>query len=216
MKSHWQTLDKKFAALSLREKWIISLGGVIAAVMLLFTLLIEPQFKALQQQQNELTQLKHSNQRAEGELLTIQAKLNRDPNLALNQELASLLVESQALTVELAEIIDNLISPSEMAILLEQVLQASEGVHLVSLQTLAAEPIATNQETSQYSGYYIHPLRMELTGDYFSIATYLETLENLPVNYYWRNFHYQVESYPKARLVLEVYTLGSRQEFIGG
>ncbi|HGP5080162.1 TPA: MSHA biogenesis protein MshJ, partial [Vibrio cholerae O1] len=27
---------------------------------------------------------------------------------------------------------------------------------------------------------------------------------------------YRVESYPQARVILEVYTLGSREEFIGG
>ncbi|MCG6282615.1 MSHA biogenesis protein MshJ, partial [Vibrio diabolicus] len=41
-------------------------------------------------------------------------------------------------------------------------------------------------------------------------------LESLPVKYFWRSFKYQVETYPQARLILQVYTLGSREEFIGG
>jgi MSHA biogenesis protein MshJ len=57
---------------------------------------------------------------------------------------------------------------------------------------------------------------MELTGSYFDISAYLQALESLPVRYYWRTFQYKVEEYPQARLVFEVYTLGTRQEFIGG
>jgi MSHA biogenesis protein MshJ len=62
----------------------------------------------------------------------------------------------------------------------------------------------------------VHPVRLELTGNYFAIRDYLLALESLPVKYYWRSFKYQVETYPQARLILQVYTLGSREEFIGG
>mgnify|MGYP006232369151 FL=1 len=103
-----------------------------------------------------------------------------------------------------------------MSQLLESVLNAGSGLKLESLESLKPEPISNNKETSEYSGYFLHPVRMELTGSYFSISAYLQALESLPVSYYWRTFKYSVEEYPNARLVFEVYTLGTRQEFIGG
>jgi MSHA biogenesis protein MshJ len=59
-------------------------------------------------------------------------------------------------------------------------------------------------------------VRIELTGKYFDILEYLQLLESMPMQYFWRSYQYTVEEYPEARLVMEVYTLSSRQEFIGG
>ena len=120
------------------------------------------------------------------------------------------------LSKQLAKVIENLISPSQMAKLLEDVLAGTKGLHLISLESLKAEPIVSGHAAETYAGYYLHPVRIELAGNYFAILSYLETLESLPVNYYWRSFNYQVDDYPQAKLVLEVYTLGTRQEFIGG
>ncbi len=144
------------------------------------------------------------------------AKLKGDPNQDINTELKRLLKQSQQLSLQLSKIIENLISPTQMAQLLEKVLRDTKGVNLVSMESLKAEPITKDKESSQYTGYYLHPIRLEVTGNYFSILSYLQALEALPVKYYWRSFQYTVEEYPTARLVIQVYTLGTRQEFIGG
>lgn len=136
--------------------------------------------------------------------------MKKDPNADIDLEISNLLTESQHLSMQLSQIIEHLVTPSQMAGVLESVLEQQSGIHLVSLQTLPSEPITEDKEASQYSGYYVHPVRMELTGDYFSIANYLNKLESLPASYFWRSFSYKVEEYPKAKLVLEVYTLGSR------
>lgn len=212
----WQALSDKFEQVSPREKWLISLCGAVALLLGVSTLVVEPTYlenKRLTQQINA-TQL--NNQRLEADILLMTAKLNKDPDQEINQKYKSLVTESQMLSQQLADIVENLISPSEMAKLLESVLAGSNKLRLVSLESKKAEPIVSSSDDSQYSGYYIHPVRLELVGSYFDIVNYLEDLEALPVKYYWRNFHYQVEKYPNARLVLEVYTLGSREEFIGG
>ncbi|HAS62970.1 MAG TPA: MSHA biogenesis protein MshJ [Vibrio sp.] len=216
MKAQWQKMGEKFSNLSSREKWLITLCTLVVVTLGMFTLLIEPAFKANQLLNQQVATTEQNNLRLEGEILAITAKLKKDPDQSINIEYKRLLKESQALSEKLAKVIENLISPSQMAKLLEDVLAGSKGLHLVSLESLKAEPIINNHASENYAGYYLHPVRLELTGNYFAILTYLETLESLPVNYYWRSFQYQVDAYPKARLVLEVYTLGTRQEFIGG
>ncbi|MCV5646099.1 type 4a pilus biogenesis protein PilO, partial [Escherichia coli] len=166
--------------------------------------------------ERHLSNLKQSNQKTEIDILRVKAQLKKDPNADIDLEISNLLTESQHLSMQLSQIIEHLVTPSQMAGVLESVLEQQSGIHLVSLQTLPSEPITEDKEASQYSGYYVHPVRMELTGDYFSIANYLNKLESLPASYFWRSFSYKVEVYPKAKLVLEVYTLGSREEFIGG
>ncbi|AIV06814.1 MULTISPECIES: type II secretion system protein GspM [Vibrio] len=216
MNEFWSSLEERFDEMSGREKVLIALCGLVTVVMLLFTLVLEPKLNEVTSNDKQLRNLKQTNQQTEIEILRIQAQLKKDPNAEIDQAISQLLMESQHLSMQLSEIIEHLITPSQMASLLESVLEQQSGIHLVSLQTLPAEPITEDKEASQYSGYYVHPVRMELTGDYFSIANYLTKLEGLPASYYWRSFSYNVEEYPKAKLVLEVYTLGSREEFIGG
>ncbi|WP_199458874.1 type II secretion system protein GspM [Vibrio owensii] len=216
MNEFWSSLEERFDEMSAREKVLIALCGLVTVVMLLFTLVLEPKLNEVTSNDKQLRNLKQTNQQTEIEILRIQAQLKKDPNAEIDQAISQLLTESQHLSMQLSEIIEHLITPSQMASLLESVLEQQSGIHLLSLQTLPAEPITEDKEASQYSGYYVHPVRMELIGDYFAIANYLTKLESLPASYYWRSFSYKVEDYPKAKLVLEVYTLGSREEFIGG
>ncbi|MGR5173958.1 type II secretion system protein GspM [Vibrio owensii] len=216
MNEFWSSLEERFDEMSAREKVLVALCGLVTVVMLLFTLVLEPKLNEVTSNDKQLRNLKQTNQQTEIEILRIQAQLKKDPNAEIDQAISQLLTESQHLSMQLSEIIEHLITPSQMANLLESVLEQQSGIHLLSLQTLPAEPITEDKEASQYSGYYVHPVRMELIGDYFAIANYLTKLESLPASYYWRSFSYKVEDYPKAKLVLEVYTLGSREEFIGG
>lgn len=216
MNEFWISLEERFGEMSEREKVLIALCGLVVVIMLLFTLVLEPKLNEIISNERQLSNLKQANQKIEIDTLRIQAQLKKDPNAEIDRAISNLLTESQHLSMQLAEIIEHLITPSQMAELLENVLEQQSGIHLLSLQTLPSEPITEDKEASQYSGYYVHPVRMELTGDYFSIANYLNKLESLPASYYWRSFSYKVEEYPKAKLVLEVYTLGSREEFIGG
>ncbi|HHX8563656.1 type II secretion system protein M [Vibrio sp. RM-44-3] len=216
MNEFWLSLEERFGEMSAREKLLIALCGLVVVIMLLFTLVLEPKLNEIISNERQLSNLKQANQKIEIDTLRIQAQLKKDPNAEIDRSISNLLTESQHLSMQLAEIIEHLITPSQMAELLENVLEQQSGIHLLSLQTLPSEPITEDKEASQYSGYYVHPVRLELTGDYFSIANYLNKLESLPASYYWRSFSYKVEEYPKAKLVLEVYTLGSREEFIGG
>ncbi|MGU3810059.1 type II secretion system protein GspM [Vibrio diabolicus] len=216
MNEFWLSLEERFGEMSAREKVLIALCGLVVVIMLLFTLVLEPKLNEIISNERQLSNLKQANQKIEIDTLRIQAQLKKDPNAEIDRAISNLLAESQHLSMQLAEIIEHLITPSQMAELLENVLEQQSGIHLLSLQTLPSELITEDKEASQYSGYYVHPVRMELTGDYFSIANYLNKLESLPASYYWRSFSYKVEEYPKAKLVLEVYTLGSREEFIGG
>ncbi|EGQ8309934.1 type II secretion system protein M [Vibrio parahaemolyticus] len=216
MNEFWSSLEERFGEMSAREKMLVALCGFVTVVMLLFTLVLEPKLNQISNNERKLSNLKQSNQKTEIDILRVKAQLKKDPNADIDLEISNLLTESQHLSMQLSQIIEHLVTPSQMAGVLESVLEQQSGIHLVSLQTLPSEPITEDKEASQYSGYYVHPVRMELTGDYFSIANYLNKLESLPASYFWRSFSYKVEEYPKAKLVLEVYTLGSREEFIGG
>ncbi|WP_076589458.1 MSHA biogenesis protein MshJ [Vibrio ostreicida] len=214
MKQFWRLLNKRFVVLSLREKWLITGGGLLVIALAALTMMIDPTLESSRGLSKQLGAVTKNVEGLHNEIEVIQAKLASDPNQNIDVEFKRLLMESQQLSEQLAKVVETLISPSQMAQLLEQVLLETRGLRLVGLESIGAESITGNGENQ--TGYYLHPVKIELTGPYFAILAYLDTLESLPVNYFWRSFSYTVESYPKARLILEVYTLGTRQEFIGG
>ncbi len=211
----FQGLSDKFTAMSTREKWLITVGGWVAIFFIILTLLLEPSFKVKAPQGIEYDSLKQS-VRTKGELIVAtNKKLKSNPNEAVDKQLARLKKRSADLSEKLDLLVESLVTPSKMAELLEKVLTSSKGLTLESLNSLPAEPVILGH-SSKKVGYYIHPVRMEITGKYFDIRNYLAELENMPTSYFWRSYHYQVEEYPTGRLVLIVYTLSSVQEFIGG
>lgn len=216
MKQRWIAWSEAFEQRSKREKWLIAGCGLVAVALLLQTWLVDPVLARYQQQTSQLASLSSANG---GKVLTIQqlqVALSKDPDAEVDKQLASLQAQSQQLSMTLAELTSELVSPTQMAQLLQSVLERSSKLKLINLTSLPAEPMQAGSQEQDSSIYYVHPVRLELTGSYFAIRDYLLALENLPVKYYWRSFHYSVEEYPEARLIVQVYTLGSRQEFIGG
>lgn len=212
--SVWNNWSGKFAALSAREKWLISLGGAVGLFFIVLTLFIDPLVNLNSIKQKQLESEMQQNTRLLSEISELESKVDGDPDSEIDKELEALYVESQELSMTLSEFVGGLITPSEMAELLETVLDNSTNLRLESLQSLPAEPITSSIADGE--SYYIHPIKLELTGKYFDIKAYLTKLEAMRIKYFWRSFEYEVTEYPQARLVLTVYTLGTKQEFIGG
>ncbi|MGR6781441.1 type II secretion system protein M [Moritella viscosa] len=63
---------------------------------------------------------------------------------------------------------------------------------------------------------YRHGLRITMTGSFFNIQAYLTQIEQLPKKFYWEVFDYQIQDYPTAQVVMEIYTLSINKEFIRG
>ncbi|MBD1558979.1 type 4a pilus biogenesis protein PilO [Vibrio sp. S9_S30] len=210
-----QSLSEKFSALSSREKWLITVAGWVAIFFITLTVLLEPSFKVKASLSAEYTSLTQSINTTNATMAMVSKQLKSDPNKDIDEKLARLKMRSQQLSEQLGLVVESLVTPSQMAELLENVLISSKGLKLESLSSLPAESIIANGK-SQTVGYYIHPVKIEITGSYFDIKNYLIELESMPTTYFWRSYQYQVEDYPSARLVLIVYTLGTGQEFIGG
>lgn len=211
--SNWNQIKEKFAALSQREKILITLVGWVAIIFIFLRLLIEPTIKTYHQAQQKNIQVHHSISSLQQQIELAKFRLDKDPNVEINKQYQELMIESQDLAEMLFSRVASLVSPSQMASLLEQVLQKSSNLTLKSLTSLPSERLL---DENNNAGYYIHPVKIVLSGEYFDIQEYLSQLETLPVKYYWRNFRYEVKKYPTAEVTIEVYTLGSSRGFIGG
>ncbi|NMU53431.1 type II secretion system protein GspM, partial [Vibrio parahaemolyticus] len=127
MNEFWLSLEGRFGEMSTREKVLTALCGLVVVIMLLFTLVLEPKLNEIISNERQLSNLKQANQKIEIDTLRIQAQLKKDPNAEIDRAISNLLAESQHLSMQLAEIIEHLITPSQMAELLENVLEQQSG-----------------------------------------------------------------------------------------
>lgn len=126
MNELWLSLEERFGEMSVREKVLVALCGLVTVVMLLFTLVLEPKLNQISDHEKQLSNVKQNNQQTEIDILRIQAQLKKDPNAQIDLEVSNLLAESQRLSVQLSEIIEHLITPSQMAGLLEKSVRAAK------------------------------------------------------------------------------------------
>ncbi|PSV31644.1 MULTISPECIES: type 4a pilus biogenesis protein PilO [unclassified Photobacterium] len=208
----WDELSQRFAALSVREQWLIAITGWFGILFIGYMLIIEPQMVTLQTVKTALVDTKNDVITAQNQLIVANRKLQQDPDKAINQKLAQYQQEDKALQQALEAKIGSLITPVQMAGLLEQVLRHSSALKLESMTSLPSSQLVSGDQ----QGYFVHPIRLTFKGRYFDVVNYLNKLEALPVKYYWRSLSYQVDKYPWAKVELEVYTLGESKDFIGG
>ncbi|KJF81119.1 MSHA biogenesis protein MshJ [Photobacterium angustum] len=208
----WDELSQRFAALSVREQWLIAITGWFGILFIGYMLIIEPQMVTSQTVKMALVDTQNDMITAKNQLIVANRKLQQDPDKAINQKLAQYRQEDKALQQVLEAKIGSLITPVQMAGLLEQVLRHSSALKLESMTSLPSSQLVSGDQ----QGYFVHPIRLTFKGRYFDVVNYLNKLEALPVKYYWRSLSYQVDEYPWAKVELEVYTLGESKDFIGG
>ncbi|MBY5922511.1 type II secretion system protein GspM [Ferrimonas balearica] len=200
---HW---SERFAALSRRERGLIALTAVVGLLLLVWALWLEPAINAngvkARQLESTLSQTRNMAQEAE----SLRQQLSANPNDKMEQELADLKRQLAQHQADLDEELVDLIPPEQMSAVLAQLLARAEGVTLIEMNI--QPPVALVNE----GGLYRHGVKLELEGSYFKLKAALERMEQLEQRFYWRFLDYQVTHYPKARLQLQLDTLGTEKE----
>lgn len=230
MKDKWMLLQEKVEALSVRERVIIFVTGLILILVLWLQLFFsswEVKHKAanqsLVQSESELAELKV-------EILTLESKLQQNPNDPLQAENNELEENLNELGAEIREQLAHLMPPQQMAQTMQEVLADYKGLSLISARNLPVEQLALgadNSASSMTGGeavndneaqagavIYSHGFEMKLEGGYFQALQFLQGLEEMK-GFYWRALDYQVEEYPKGILTIELSTLSLEEEWIG-
>ena len=130
----------------------------------------------------------------------VQAAVVRQRIEQINEELGSYAAE--------------LIDPSEMALVLEEILREQTRLSLVSIRNTTPELLAADIEGAGTS-FYRHGLEIELEGSYADCLLYLAEIERLPWRLYWQVLDIEAADYPTNRVRLEVSTLSLNEEWIG-
>ncbi|MGL4717161.1 MAG: MSHA biogenesis protein MshJ [Aeromonas sp.] len=213
LKTPWQAWGQHIAMLSLRERVLILLTGLILLGAAGFYGWLEDADTRLQQDRAALRAAERDLELIELENLGKQARLKRDPNQGVRDQLAQVEAERDQIDGELKAQTVDLIPAHEMPLVLEAVLSRSTNLHMLALSSLEPTPLMAGM---QQINLYKHGIRIQLEGGYFDIYQYLKAMEALPRHFYWKQFDYQVKAYPGAVVEMEIYTLSTSKEFIRG
>ena len=214
----FKQLSIKFLKVSLREQIFILFCGLIVVILTMSTFLLEPILES-----SEKLQQKNNSAKKEISLLIKQVaaltdKIKTDPNETVLEKVALSKRQIQKITGQLKTQTENLVPANKMASMLENVLAVSEGLTLIELQSIAPIPISLGlpeENKKPVASLYRHGVTFIFEGNYQDIQRYLETLESLPWQFYWKKFDYLVVDYPTAIVELEIYTLSTNKAFIG-
>ena len=218
MRDKWDWLNQKINSLSLRERVLVLLAILIAMHQAWDSLLWQPLADQKDRMLSRESQGNDALLQTQVELKILTSKANADPDLATRQQIESLETQLASIGEQIDQTSASLVSPSEMAKLLEQLLISEKGLELIKLQTLESVPLITSAEketvTTNYQ-IYRHGFTIEFAGSYLATLKYIEALEQLPWTFFWDGIDYQVEEYPQSRVRLNLYTLSLSEGWIG-
>jgi len=214
----YNKLSTKFLMGSFREQLLILLCGLIVVLMVMYNFLLEPLLNNSEKLQQNTINASKEMTTLEGKVAKLTDKLKTDPNQPIRDRIILLEDQIQSITKRLETQTNNLVPANKMAGMLESVLAGSKGLKLIELQSIAPIPVLLAQSEKgeePKASLYRHGVKLVFEGNYFDIQRYLEELESLPWQFYWKKFDYLVGDYPTASVELEIYTLSTNKAFIG-
>jgi MSHA biogenesis protein MshJ len=234
LSARWAEWAGKFAALTRRERVIVSAALVFGGGFLIYNFAIDP---FLQKARKAATaELAARNELAQHDALLAMLKAqNADPDAANRSRLAQARQELAAASERLARFEAGMVPPARMQAFLQALLAKNRAIELLALKTLpvtligapAAAPNSTTaagasaqsatdparDKPAQGSaavaaeGIYQHGIEITLAGSYNDLLGYLAELERMPQRVMWNSVSLKVEKYPRNVMVLRVYTL---------
>ncbi len=227
MEQLWAQIKKlgdRMDDMALRERGLI----FVALLVVLYVVATNFLFTPLQTEQATLKkqlQSTHSQtQKLETQLQAILEQSASDPDKINRAKLEALQEKLGTIDASLAETTAGLVSPQEMAKLVEQILKKNRRLKLVKVENLRPRPLGVQSEDDEEGpaaaeqsdqAVYQHGMRIQLEGRYVDFVEYLEALEALPWKVFWGQAALETDDYPVSTLTLVLYTLSLREGWIG-
>jgi MSHA biogenesis protein MshJ len=221
LKARMQTLADWIDAKSVRERGFIFIIVLGAIAILGFKLALEP----IRSEYNSLDKTLKANfeqVRAADQQIKALVSGEEQGSTESRARIAALTLQMKTLDEEMDRVTSGVVSPKEMAKLLEQMLTRNRNLELVRLEALTPAPI---DEAKKAVGdvppvlgdavMYRHGMRIEFSGRYADILDYLQALERLPWKVYWGEVTLETEKYPFSKVSLVIYTLSRSPTWIG-
>ncbi len=226
----WRRMAGRIDALNLRERVLILAAAAALLVALFHALLLGPALARQQQLSRQVARQQGQMAAMEAQARAFAGRRNADPNAAARGRLEQLRRQLGQIDGSLADLQKGLVSPENMASLLEDMLRRDGMPRLVALKTLPTSSLASEEDgKTQVKGaapvvqppsaaaaqhaVYKHGVELTLEGSYPDLLRYLTQLEALPWRMFWSKIEIKAE-YPKVTMTLTLYTLSLDQTWL--
>ena len=225
MKPWIQQLIARFDALSVRERAMVCTAGAALLVFAGHALVLAPMLKQQVALRSQIAQQNEAALAIDGEIAARVQGFQVDPDATTRARLDAMRKETAELGQKLLAIEHGLVPPERMAPLVDGILRANGRLKLVSMRTLAAEPLAAPGAATPTAGtsapdaaatalLYRHGVEVTVSGSYLDMVDYMRALEALPTRMFWGRAQLDVEDYPAARLTLTLHTLSLDRQWM--
>jgi len=223
MKDKYGQLVARLDAFNKRERILLLAGSIVCIYMIWDAVLLQPLEQEKKGYTGEITSLSQQISKLETEVSSIIAKGKIDPDKDNKAALEKLNKDFVSIDLKLKGATLGLVTPKQMPRMLEDVLVKSRNIKLVRMESIpavslvkqigaeSAEPITE----SVSAGVFRHGLLMEIEGSYLDTLSFLKHLEQLKWKLYWDSIEFKTEKYPKANVIIRVYTLSLNKGWIG-
>lgn len=222
MRARWQWLIERFAALSARERLLVTIALFAVIYQVADLVVLQHQAKRIDALNAEISSGQAEIRRLNNEQNLLSAGLQRDP--AAQQRSAVELARQQIrqLQGQLDDATRSMISPRDMARFLEHLLSQESALRMTRLQTLDPVPLLGADDSGDgrrggkaSAAVHRHAFEIDFDGDYFATLRYLRALEQLPWQFAWDSIDYEVVEYPRSVVRLRLHTLSLSEDWIG-
>ncbi|HEX2649836.1 MAG TPA: hypothetical protein VHN19_07840 [Burkholderiales bacterium] len=222
MKRLWKQYADRIDAATLRERVMVFAAAVVVLVLLMNSLLIEPQLARQKQLSREIAQRQQGIQALQQQLAKMASERRANPDEAERARLADARKRLAEVDAKLLEEQRKFAPPEQIGSILEEMLSRNRKLKLVDMRTLPAAPLEADKPAAAAQAaqakppaakpagtgqVYRHGVELTVAGTYLDLLAYLKALEKLPSQMYWGKLDLSVTAHPQVTLKLSVYTL---------
>lgn len=220
-----QQLDKTVKNIdsrSMSEKIVVLAALVAVLVLAYLSVSFDPLRADIAAAQGQVNSVNRQIAAQQSSYASMVAASQQDPNKFANDRLAIIAREQAQLNSEISNLAGDLISPTDMTLILTTLLARQSGLELISFQNKDAVSLRGEvtdegeQIANDLSGQvFSHGLVIEFQGDFFTTLKYLRFLEEISGSFFWDSVSFKQVVWPDALVTLEIHTLSSNAGFIG-
>lgn len=222
LKSQFTAYAERVDAMSVRERGLIFFAVMVVLYLIAYNVVFGP-LRAEQRRLEQDFRAKQEQVRAADlQISALFSPDGKDANAENRAKVEALTQQIKELDGQMDRMTSGVVTPKEMAKLVEQMLTRNRNLELVKLEALPSMPIdgsahaaAPMARASSDVTVYRHGMRVEFKGRYFDIVEYLKALEGLPWKVFWGEVSLESDKYPVSKVTLVIYTLSRYPGWIG-
>lgn len=207
----WRQGRRSFDARSLKERRLIVIAVLAVSWLLADTVWITPGYKALLQARAQLSAARSELANAQQAQAAQTAEMLRMTQ-NIQAELAAVQRRLQDKGAAFAQAEQVLVPARQMRELLKGLLSEQQRLQLVSMKTLAAQPVTLTPGQGEGTALYRHGLEIRVSGGFHDLLNWLLSIEALPRKVLWDSLKLESDEHSRLVLTIRVQTLSRDAE----